>query len=203
MIVAWEKQIFDDIRDRFERGTFVLDIGCGPGHQMETLCGQGCNAIGLDVDLSALAQCHAKGLKVIQAGAEQIPIRNVAVGAILCRVVLPYTREHDVIREIGRILKPGGRCYLSGHGAGYYLQYLLRLAPWKQRIYGLRSLINTWWRIVTGRALPGFWGDTLYQSKSRLNRYYRQNGLRLIQDVPGQTFLGFPVFINHIVEKQE
>jgi len=203
MIVAWEQQIFDDIRGQFGPGTFVLDIGCGPGQQMETLSGQGCDVIGIDIDFSALVQCRSKSLSVLQASAEHIPIRDAGVGAILCRVVLPYTQEQEVIREISRILKPGGRCYLSGHGSGYYWQYLLRMLPWKQRFYGLRSLINTWFQISTKRSLPGFWGDTLYQSKSRLNRYCRNNRLRLVRDVSGGTFLGFPVFINQIVEKSK
>lgn len=203
MIVAWEQQMAEDIRGRFGDGTYVLDIGCGVGRQMEVLAGQGCAVIGIDIDGAALKECRGKGLAAIQAAAEHLPLRDAGVGAVLCRVVLPYTRESAVIREIGRILKPGGRCYLSGHGAGYYLRYIFQNFTFKQRVYGIRSLINTWILIQRGRVLPGFWGDTVYQSRRRLNRYYRENGLRLIRDVPGGTYCGYPVFINQIVEKPE
>ena len=115
---------------------------------------------------------------------------------------MPYTDEARVLGEIARLLKPAGTARVCCHGAGYYLRYLLcHTSDWKFRIYGLRSLVNTWVYALLGRRLPGFVGDTLYQSRRRLGNYYRACHLRLVEEHPSPTFMGFPVFIYHVVEK--
>jgi SAM-dependent methyltransferase len=197
----WKSYTNEGYEISFDPGMLVLDVGCGPGEQMQELSRQGCLAIGLDLDFHALSHCHSLGLPVLQARAEQIPIADASLDGIICKVVLPYTREDQVISEIGRLLKPGARCYLICHGAGYYLKYLLRPPSWKYRLYGLRALINTWIWVLTGRRLPGFVGDTIYQSRRRLTKYYRDNGLRVIEDARGKNFCGATVFTQQIIHK--
>lgn len=197
----WETYILTDYQIRFDPQALVLDVGCGDGNQMKILSQQTPSVIGIDLDASALRHCQAQGFSVARAFAEQIPIQSRVLDGVLCKVVLPYTSEHLVISEFGRLLKPRGKCYLSCHGAGYYLRYLLLSPSWKQRIYGLRAIVNTWFWIVTGRRLPGFLGDTIYQSRQRLARYFRENSLGLTQDIPSRSFLGFPVFIYLELEK--
>jgi hypothetical protein len=41
----------------------------------------------------------------------------------------------------------------------------------------------------------------LYQTHGRLLRYYRRDGLKLLESRSGKTFLGLPVFIYHLVER--
>jgi len=65
---------------------------------------------------------------------------------------------------------------------------------WKERIYGLRARINTWWWVMTHRRLPGFVADTVYQSDRRLRRYFKSNGFQIVSQLQ-RSFLGFPVFI--------
>ena len=125
------------------------------------------------------------------------------MGGVICKVVLPYTDEDRAIKEISRILKPGGKCYLICHGAGYYLRYLLINASWKVRFYGLRSLVNTWVWVVTRLRLPGFLGDTIYQSRRRLNGHFRANGLSIVSDQQAKRFLGLPVFTAQVIQKRE
>ena len=160
----WEGYILEDYKYYFEPETLVLDVGCGHGSQMKELIQQGSMAIGVDLDFAALEYCRSQELSVLRAYAELVPLKDSSLDGILCKVVLPYTREEQVIREFGRLLKPGARCYLNCHGAGYYLKYLLLSRSWKQRFYGLRSLVNTWMWVITGHRLPGFLGDTIYQS---------------------------------------
>ncbi|MBC7910896.1 MAG: methyltransferase domain-containing protein [Pyrinomonadaceae bacterium] len=198
----WDGYILKDYRIHFDPETVVLDVGCGQGNQMKELAHQGSLMIGIDLDLSALVHCRSEGLSVLRAYAEQVPLKDSSLDGIVCKVVLPYTREEQVIREFGRLLKPGGRCYLQCHGAGYYLKYLLQPPVWKQSFYGLRSLVNTWTWAITGRRLPGFMGDTIYQSRRRLAKYFHQNGLSLLDDTHSDRFLGFPVFTYQIIEKR-
>jgi len=118
---------------------------------------------------------------------------------VVCKVVMPYTDEARVMGEMGRVLKPGGRAIVCYHGAGYYLRYLLEGPSWKRRLYGLRTLVNTWAYALTGRRLPGLAGDTLYQSRRRLARYYRAGGIVLVADSPARDYLTYPVFVYHLV----
>lgn len=198
----WESYILADYRIEFDPEAFVLDVGCGCGEQMAALRPRVRAVVGIDLDAGVLSRCRALGFSVARARAERIPIQSETMDGVLCKVVLPYTDERRAVSEFGRLLKPLGRCYLSGHGAGYYLRYLLLSASWKQRFYGLRSLLNTWVWIVTGRRLPGFLGDTIYQSRRRLAEYCRENRLSLKQDTPSKRFLGFPVFIYQELEKR-
>lgn len=197
----WESYLLHDYRITFDPDTLVLDIGCGRGSQMEELRLHGVNVIGLDLEHSVLLKCRSKGLDVLRGRAEQLPIKEDSVDGILCKVVLPYTREDQAIKEFNRVLKSGGICYLNGHGAGYYLKYLLLSPSFKQRFYGLRSLVNTWLWVLAGSRLPGFMGDTTYQSRRRLNRYFSENRFNLSKDTPSKRFLGFPVFTYQIIQK--
>jgi hypothetical protein len=116
-------------------------------------------------------------------------------------VVIPYTHEAKAIAEIARVLRPGGTARVSYHGLGYFLKYLLTDRRWKTRVYGLRSIANTLLYAVSAQRLPGFWGDTLYQSERRLRRYYATNGLELIEAHPSRSFAGAPVFIYHVLRR--
>lgn len=197
----WQGYILEDYNLSFDAGMSVLDVGCGNGEQMQDLIRQGCLVTGLDLDFQALLHCRSLGLQVLQAPAEQIPLANASLDGIICKVVLPYTEEDRVIGEISRLLKPGARGYVICHGAGYYLRYLLRPLSWKYCVYGLRSLINTWVWVLTHRRLPGFVGDTIYQSRRRLAKYYRECGLAVIEDTPSKSFCGLAVFIQQMIQK--
>jgi hypothetical protein len=115
--------------------------------------------------------------------------------------VIPYTEEAQAIAEMARVLKPGAVAHLEFHGLGYSLKYLCAGENWKFRVYGGRVIVNTVYYRLTGARLPGFIGDTLYQSRARLERYYRREGLELLADPPARGYLGAPVFIYHTVRR--
>ncbi|MGH9643447.1 MAG: class I SAM-dependent methyltransferase, partial [Terriglobales bacterium] len=186
----------------FEPGMCVLDIGCGKGRQLQQLGDRGCQAIGLDPNLKSAQQCAALGLKVVAGDAEQMPFPDGTFDGAICKVTIPYTAEAIAISEIARVLKPGGKAQLAYLGAGFYLRMLvLGSGGWvKQRFYGLKTCLNTWFFALARRALPGFLGDTLYQSRRRLHKYYVANGLTLLHETPSKTYCGFPVFIYHNIQ---
>ena len=137
----------------------------------------------------------------MQGRAEEIPVKEATVDGIVCKVVLPYTEEARAFGEMSRVLRSGALAHCVYHGAGYYLRYALYPHYWKYRVYGLRSLVNTWWYAMTGVKLPGFLGDTVYQSRRRLAGYYERNRLVLVGETRAPKFLGFPVFIYHSLRK--
>ena len=186
----------------FAPGSRVLDVGCGSGEQLEDLRRAGLDPVGVEPSQALVDDVTARGLTVLRGEAERLPIESQSVDGVVCKVVVPYTDERRAIAEWARVLRPGGRVLAAYHGAGYYLRYLTTGPGFAYRVYAARSLVNTWWYAVTDRRLPGFVGDTLYQSTKRLAGYYGKFGFELERAVPAPTYGGKPVFIYHQLRRR-
>ncbi|MDQ6678881.1 MAG: class I SAM-dependent methyltransferase [Acidobacteriota bacterium] len=195
----WDGYILEDYEFGFAPRSVVIDVGCGEGIHVAKLISEGHFAIGIDLDASRVST--AARSRFVQARAEALPFRNGCADGVLIKVVLPYVDDRRAIAEIARVLKAGGRCFVVGHGPGYSLRYLLRPSDWRVAVYGLRTLVNSAVFFVTGRRLPGFWGDTVMQTSKHLNTLYRNNGMALTAETLSRSFLGFPVFIYHHIRK--
>ena len=194
----WQPYVVEEFAfDDFGARATVLDVGCGAGEQLDRLQGRGARGIGVDADASHARGCRGRGRVVVRALAEALPFCAQSFDGVICKVVLPYTRERAVVHEMARVLRAGGRARCAYIGAGYYLRYLVRSRSWRLQVYGLRTLLNTWLFAVTGRQAAGRFGDTVYQSRRRLTRYYAETGLTCLEDRSAPRFLGFPVFIYH------
>jgi SAM-dependent methyltransferase len=175
----------------FPDSAVVLDVGCGIGNQLALAPGR--LVIGIEPDVACAKQAHDRGFPVLRAYAEHLPFPTDSFDGIICKGVLAFTLEDEAMREIKRVVKQNCKCSLAFNGSGYYLRYVL-IGSWKERIYGLRALLNTWWWVLAHRRLPGFVGDTVYQSNRRLQRYFRANAFQVLSQRQ-TSFLGLPVFI--------
>lgn len=186
----------------FQPGMRVLDIGCGKGGQLKKLISRGCQAVGLDPNRERLRLCTDAGLEVITGHAEELPFPDASFDGVICKGVIPFTVEPVAFHEIARVLKPGGTAQLAYLAAGFYLRLLMlgQGGRVKQRVYGLKTFFNTWLYALTGRIFPGHWGDTVYQSRRRLRKYYAENRFTLLRETPSKTFFGLPVFIYHAIQ---
>lgn len=185
----------------FPPGARVLDVGAGEGYYLRILRSQGYQAVGVDIVATELAKLHADGFVVVGAVAEQLPFPDASFDGVVCSVVVPYTDEAIAVAEWARVLAPGGTVRVSYHGLGYALRQLLRGPGLPLRVYGLRTIVNSWVYALTGRRLPGWIGDTIYQSERRLARYYRQIGFRVVASSTSRTLGRLPVFIYHHLER--
>jgi SAM-dependent methyltransferase len=194
----WTGYLAEDFRfGEFPRDAVVLDVGFGTGEQMRHLTSRGCRVIGIEVDHELARRAQATGLPVCRSVAEALPFEGESFDGIVCKVVLPYTDEALAVAEISRVLKRGGVARVSYHGLGYSLRYLVTPGHWKRRFYAARVIVNTFVYRLTARRLPGFWGDTIFQSENRLRRYYAKAGLDLVDRPYSASFGGAPVFIYH------
>ena len=186
----------------FPRGARVLDVGCGSGEQLVALRDAGCDPVGVEPTASLVRDLTVRGFDVRQGYAEHLPVEDGSVDGVVCKVALPYTDERRAIGEWGRVVRQGGRVRACYHGAGYYLRYLVEGPGAGLRVYAARSLVNSWWYSMTGRRLPSFIGDTLYQSSTRLAEYYAKFGFSLERSWPAPGYRGKPVFIYHELTKR-
>jgi ubiquinone/menaquinone biosynthesis C-methylase UbiE len=95
---------------RFARGR-ILDLGCGTGHHLKYLK----NSIGSDVSEEMLKRVKpASWRPLIQCDMESIPFRDKTFETVLCmHSVLNIADPAKSVKEISRILKPGGLVILS------------------------------------------------------------------------------------------
>lgn len=110
-------------------GQQVLEIGCGTGNLLLAAkhTHPAATVVGLDPDLTALARAHRKarrrGLAVqLDRGyADQLPYADDSVDVVLSSFMLhhvPADQKEQAIREVRRVLRPGGALHLVDVGGG-------------------------------------------------------------------------------------
>lgn len=112
----YEEQILPLV-ERYARGaTRVLDIGCGEGQVSRRLEGLGVQVVGLDVAASQVRTANVRGGSsscYLQASAERLPVRDASFDTVvLCLAIEHVELFEEAIREVARVLMPGGRFVL-------------------------------------------------------------------------------------------
>ncbi len=92
----------------------ILDVGCGTGTMLTYLARFGA-AEGVDIDSEAIEYCHARGLtQVSQSTADSLPFGNDTFELVTALDVVEHIDDDlGVLREIRRVLRPGGRLLLT------------------------------------------------------------------------------------------
>ena len=109
----WRRRALDRIG--VGEGDVVVDLACGTGDFCELVEARGARAIGVDFALQMLKQGRERGLAhpSVQGDGEWLPFRTGAVDVVTCGFALRNFVSLDaVLREIARILRPGGRVAL-------------------------------------------------------------------------------------------
>jgi SAM-dependent methyltransferase len=93
-------------------GSHILDLGSGPGHVAEMIAQAGAVVTGVDFSpqMVKTAQIRYPHIRFKQANAEQLPFDDGVFDAVVSNYVVHHlARPEVVLREISRVLKPGGR----------------------------------------------------------------------------------------------
>lgn len=117
----------------------ILDAGCQAGRLAVPLASEGHRVTGVDSSGVGLrrARRHASEapaeLELVRADlAQWLPRRPAAdFDVVLCAEVL-YLRENhrQILRELIRVLRPGGLCFISHRPTGYYLAEAFQRKDW-------------------------------------------------------------------------
>jgi len=100
------------------RGKTVLDVGCGDGWNFAYPEFSDARALsGVDIDSAAIARARADfpTATFAVAVAESLPFPAASHDVVIAKASLPYTEIRLALREMRRVLKPGGQLYLTMH----------------------------------------------------------------------------------------
>ncbi len=160
---------------RLSRGARVLDAGCGSGQLAIALAERGARVTGIDLSPEMIRRArdhaHERGVDIEWRTGDVTQLADplAVFDAIQARVLLQFVPDVPAaLRELRRVLKPGGRLLASVPGA---LSPIYR-ASWMRHLPGgdpgnnyllpweLENLmIEYGWRVIDGW---GEWGDDLY-----------------------------------------
>lgn len=146
-------------------GLDVLDAGCGDGMLMSSLAQRGARMVGLDSDprmLRAAAErvdSRTGPMRFAHGRAEALPFADASFDRVVAVAVLCFVSDAErAIREMARVLRPGGRLVLG------------ELGPW-----------SLWAVIRRARGWMGhpIWANVRYRSVRVLSALLEAQGLEV------------------------
>jgi ubiquinone/menaquinone biosynthesis C-methylase UbiE len=105
--------LLDSCIPQSANGLRLLDVGCGTGHHLASMRERGFEVAGVDGSEEMLEQARANnlGADIRRADVESIPFPDASFDFVVCVEVLRYLPDSaQCIREMARVLKPGGIC---------------------------------------------------------------------------------------------
>jgi SAM-dependent methyltransferase len=174
---AVRKPLADWLRAQDAAGASVLDVGCGDRPYDSLFPG----AVGFDVPGNPHADLHGS--------LERIPVTDASFDVVLCLQVLEHVPDPAAaIRELRRVVRPGGRVLLSTHGI-----YPFHPNPddlWRWTHQGLERLFlaNGPWTSVTVRPGAGTAATVAMLVAHTIDLLFKRASVRVL-GVPFVTLL--------------
>jgi SAM-dependent methyltransferase len=142
---AVRRPLLDWLRAQDVRGLRVLDVGCGDRPYDDLLAGAA-EIVGFDVPGNPHADIHGS--------VDALPVEDASFDVALCLQVLEHVPDPAAaVRELRRVVRPGGRVLLSTHGVYPYHPNPDDLWRWTHTGLERLFLTNAQWSSVTVR--PG------------------------------------------------
>ena len=108
------------------RGKQALEVGCGTGLILSRVDEVAERARGIDLSEGMLEHAKKRGLEVQQASATELPFDDETFDVTYSFKVLAHVPDLPLaLSEMGRVTKPGGRCFIELYNK-QSLRYLLR-----------------------------------------------------------------------------
>lgn len=195
----------------------ALEVGSGNGQWLLALAEDADRVVGIEPNNEIRAYSleridehpeRADRIEVRFGRAERLPLPDADFDRVLCPGVLMFTRQREALAEIARVLKPGGRAFLTVNGLGYFVMKVLRGLRYRRSgpvRYGLNGILNTARKWRSGDDQEGPTAVSVEEMEGRL----ADAGLRLqnarlhvAQDNYPKEHLGFPTNFAFTAEKE-
>lgn len=118
-------------------GVHVLDVGCGDGALVCTAASRGAKATGVDADPAMLAAARTRADKngimaaFLEGRIERLPFPDAAFDVVVSITVLCFVQDASAaVREMARVLRPGGHLVLGELGRWSLWAAIRRLRGW-------------------------------------------------------------------------
>lgn len=98
----------------------ICDLGCGPGQIARYLHRQGALALGIDLSPGMIAEAQRLNSEIHFHVGDMLALPDPedswgGIAAFYCIIHIPRERVADTLREMKRVLKPGGVLLLTFH----------------------------------------------------------------------------------------
>jgi ubiquinone/menaquinone biosynthesis C-methylase UbiE len=113
----------------------ILDLCCGPGATIrsllnffpESIYAIDTNPRYIKLVKGMFSRFDNSGTRVIPilGDAHNIPLDSNSVDYVVCRVSLQYLEVDTVLKEIYRVLRKGGKAFITVHGTGYLINFFI------------------------------------------------------------------------------
>lgn len=145
-------------------GGVALDLGCGLGVYTARMAGEGAWAMGTEIEWPRAVEARGRGIAVVAAVGEHLPLADGAVRTVLLHEVLEHVADdRATAREAVRVLEPGGRVIVfvpnrwwpfETHGVVWRGRYRFGNIPLVNYLPdALRNRLAPHVRVYTGHAL--------------------------------------------------
>ena len=126
-LIVFTMRNFKNVKDR--SALELLEVGCGPGANIWYLAREGFNVKGIDGSKTAIEQCRARleseGLSAELSVGDilKLPYEDDSFDAVYdneCIYCNSWADSKRILKEINRVLKPGGKLYSKHFATGTY-----------------------------------------------------------------------------------
>jgi ubiquinone/menaquinone biosynthesis C-methylase UbiE/uncharacterized protein YbaR (Trm112 family) len=193
--VAADAIAFSRWRERIRPGSWLLDVGCGPGRATVKVLDLDIDVLGFDVSKAAVRQAeerHRKGgyrarAAFFAADATRFPIRSAVLDYVLVYGVLHHVPDpRAACLEIARVLRPGGTYLGSENNETVFrrvFELLQRLRPLWYEEAGPEALISD-------RTMREGFAGTGVEIETRSSVYLPPHLLNHLPPAWGRSLLG-------------
>lgn len=121
-------------------GMSVLELGCGAGYFTRELAGSGADIVAIDVSPELLeiarANCSAPNVRYQIQNAYELSYPDAGFDSVVGSSVLHHLETEEALREIYRVLKPGGTIWFTEPNMLNPQIAIQKNVPWVKRKLG-------------------------------------------------------------------
>lgn len=174
----------------------ILDVGCGMGQSLlAARLPMDIEAYGVDCDMEAIEagrRLVSPNIKLLCAEGEKLPFPHEFFDLVFSRVAFPYMDISKALREVSRVLTPGGDLWLSLHPASSVfsrIRHSARTGNLKDVVFSGYILLNGLLFNYFGHQIRFFGRQETFQTVGGIARAMNRAGLACLPVQPSGHFV--------------